>query len=420
MRKISNLDLKIQLTNEYLRTGGVEKIFDIQLLQDLHDVEFDLHGKALPETITPRLNAFMLTILNSHSSPPVQVDNTVAEYASFYQKSFFFEQEKIETKEQVDELLEKFKNTESFLFRGQREAKWMLYSSLQRSWIKDRMNENGAEYLPFLKKIIEHGRNEFEDQISAILPEINVDSLNDISVLGYLQHHKCPTPLLDWTCNFKAALFFGIDGIKEYKSPREIDKYFSIYFIKEENFANGGMRSSINDSLKTVGSQLKSGLITKLAKDEDQQKEMEAHFIERSFFDRNRLYGSGLVNHMTKIEHMVDIPLSFFSDKHFESEITFSLTNSENIRKQDGVFTWNSHYSKPLEVVGKEKYFETKLENETDDYRFCECYNINKELAEYINQKLTEENFCESTIYPDCDIDASHIYFKNKKASSKM
>jgi hypothetical protein len=216
MRKILNLDLKIQLTNEYLRTGGVEKIPDIELLQDLQDVKIDLHGNALPETITPRLNAFMLTILNSHSSPPVQVGNTAAEYASFYQKSFSFEQQKIETKEQVDELLEKFKNTDSFLFRGQREAKWRLYSSLQRSWIKDRMNENGAEYLPFLKKIIEQGRKEFEDQISAILPEINVDSLNDISVLGYLQHHKCPTPLLDWTYNFKAALFFGIDGIKEY------------------------------------------------------------------------------------------------------------------------------------------------------------------------------------------------------------
>ncbi len=418
MREISNLDIKIQLTNEYLRTGGVEKIFDVDLLQDLINVKFDHNGKALPETITPRLNAFMLAILHSHSLPPLQIDNHIAEYGSFIQKSNFFDQQKIETREQVDELFEKFKDTKNVLFRGQRESKWRLYSTLQRFWIWDKMNENGEDYPTFLKRIIENGRKEYENQISAILKEINVDSLNDISVLGYLQHHNCPTPLLDWTYNFKTALFFGVDGLENYESPREIDKYFSVYFIEEEHFDSGGMRTLLNESLQTVGEQLKLGLIAQIAKDEEQQKEMEIHFKERSFFDKNRLNGAGLVKHMTKIEHMVNIPLSFFSDNDFESGIAFSLTNSENIKRQEGVFTWNAHSSKPLEVIGNEQYSEAKLESEPDDYRFCECYNINKDLTDYIVQKLSEANISKATMYPDKDIDARQIYENNKKASS--
>ncbi|WKW45509.1 FRG domain-containing protein [Myroides sp. JBRI-B21084] len=418
MREISNLDIKIQLTNEYLRTGGVQRIFDVDLLQDLINVKFDNNGKALPETITPRLNAFMLAILHSHSLPPLQIDNQIAEYGSFIQKSTFFDQQKIETKEQVDELLEKFKDTKNILFRGQREAKWRLYSTLQRFWIWDKMNENGEDYPAFLKGIIENGRKEYENQISAILKEINVDSLNDISVLGYLQHHNCPTPLLDWTYNFKTALFFGVDGLENYESPREIDKYFSVYFIEEEHFDSGGMRTLLNESLQTVGEQLKLGLIAQIAKDEEQQKEMETHFKKRSFFDKNRLNGAGLVKHMTKIEHMVNIPLSFFSDNDFESGIAFSLTNSENIKRQEGVFTWNADFSKPLEVIGNEQYSEAKLESEPDDYRFCECYNINKDLSDYIVQKLTEANISKATMYPDKDIDTRHIYDNNKKASS--
>jgi hypothetical protein len=417
MREISNLEIKIQLTNEYLRTGGVEKISDVGLLEDLLNVKF-VNGKALPETITSRLNAFMQTILFSHTMPPVQIDNSLVEYASFIQKSIFFDQYKIETKEEVDELFAKFDNIKNILFRGQIEAKWRLYSKLQRFWIWDEMKQNGEDYLDFLKKIIDNGRDEFGPQITKILSEINIDSLNDISVLGYLQHHNCPTPLLDWTYNFKAALFFGIDGIDLYESSREIDKYFSVYFIEEEHFDVGGMRTLLNETLHDLSEQLKLGLIEEIAKNEQQKGEMETHFRERSFFAKDKLKGSGLINHMTKIERMINIPISFFSDKDIDSEIVFSLTNSANIKKQEGVFTWNSDSSKPLEIVGNEQYSEAKLESEPDDYRFCQCYNINKNLAVYINQKLDASNISKDTMYPDKDIDTKHIYENNKRAKA--
>lgn len=418
MREISNLDLKIQLTNEYLRTGGVEKIFDVGLLQDLIDAKFNEKGKAIPESISPRLNAFMLAILGSHLQPPYHTENHIAEYGSFVQKSLFFDQIQITTEEQVDELIEKYKNSENYLFRGQSEAKWRLYSTLQRWWIWDDMEKSSENYLDFLKSIISSGVENFKPEIKKILDEIDIDTLNDVSVLGFLQHHGCPTPLLDWTYDFKTSLFFGIDGITTDKSPREIDNYLSVYFIKEEHFDNGSMRKLLDESLQTVGEKLKLGLIAKIAKDEKQREEMERHFKERSFFDKDRIQGSGLINHMTNIEHMSNIPISYFSDKDKDSGIAFSITNSENIKKQNGVFTWNSDFAKPLEAVGNEQYSEAKSESEPDDYRFCECYNISKELVPYIIEKLNESNINKESIYPDVDIDAKPIYDESKKASS--
>lgn len=67
-----------------------------------------------------------------------------------------------------------------------------------------------------------------------------------------------------------------------------------------------------------------------------------------------------------------------------------------------------------MEVVGNEQYSEAKLESEPDDYRFCECYNINKSLGGYIAEKLKELNISNETMYPDKEIDLRYIYEQNK------
>ena len=130
------------------------------------------------------------------------------------------------------------------------------------------MKKTDADYLEFLKQIIQSGRNRFETEIKNILEEINIDSTNDISVLGYLQHHNCPTPLLDWTYSFEIALFFGIDELDKNQSVKEIEDYFSLYYIKEENFSNGGMRTLMNNNLQEFGEKLKLGIIAQIAVDE--------------------------------------------------------------------------------------------------------------------------------------------------------
>ncbi len=413
MRKISNLDLKVQLTNEYLRSGGLEKIRDVGLLEDL--INFNRNDL---DTVTPRLNAFMLAILGNHMTPPFFSETHICEYESFLQKSNLFDQSQIDTESDFDKVYDELKDVTHMLFRGQREARWRLYSTLQRYWVCHKLYEKETDYLTFLQEIIKSGQAKYQKTIENILEEQHIDTINDIAVLGFLQHHETPTPLLDWTYSFQNALYFGTTNVEPNQGAKEIDNYLSVYYIQEKNFGQGGMRTILDDSLKKVGDDLKIAFMKKIADDDKEFQEMKKHFEARSFFDTNRVKGSGLIKHMTRIENLINIPLTYFSDSESDSHLIFSLTNSNNIKNQKGVFTWNADPTKPLEMLGNEQYNISKAENDPDDYRFSGCYNINKELVPYIVDKLESDGINKEFIYPDSDLNTWHIYEEIKNAST--
>ena len=77
---------------------------------------------------------------------------------------------------------------------------------------------------------------------------------------------------------------------------------------------------------------------------------------------------------------------------------------------QAGVFTWNAEPYKPLEMVGNEQYGGDKLNEEKGDYRFCQCFNINRNLADYIREKLGTDGITKESIYPTVNIDTNEIF----------
>jgi len=233
-REISNLELKIKLTKEYLDNGGYQKIWDIGLLEDLKLVKSGYDGKVDPDTVSTRVNAFMLTILASQLTPPFYSPNQISEYDTTLQKSNSFDQINIDTVDQFNKIYEEYKSKTTFLFRGQREAKWRLYGKLQRYWISEKLGLRFGSYQSLLEKMISLGRQEYKQKYIEFLGEEHEDADNDIAVLSFLQHHGCPTPLLDWTYKFQNALFFALDGLENEVRKKEIDDYFSVYFIEEK------------------------------------------------------------------------------------------------------------------------------------------------------------------------------------------
>lgn len=406
-------DLKIQLTNEYLRTGGVKKILDVDLLQDI--IEFN--PKQI-NTLTPRLEKFMNLILKTHLIPPPVIKDYMSEYKSFLQKSLFFDQIQIDTEEQFDIIYNKLKEKDNFLFRGQREAKWRLYSNLQRNWIDNKIYNEQNSYEEFLRKLVDNGKEMYTSGIQKILDKFHIDTINSISVLGYLQHHSCPTPLLDWTYKFQNALFFGLDKLVPNDSPTEIGNYFSIYFIDEESLGGGGMRKLMEETLDEVGADYLERAISLTARNEKQKQKMRKHFMGRKFFDNSRIPGAGLISYITEIDKLINFPLEYFSDNDAKNGIIFSLNNSLNIQNQKGVFTWNADPIKPLEIMGTEQYFLENVGAKSDEYRFCGCYNINKNLSNYITEKLEKEGIINDYIYPTKDIDTWEVFVKSQSASS--
>lgn len=414
-RKISNLDLKIKLTNEYLNNGGIEKIPSVRLLEDLIKVKSGPDGKVDPDTVSTTVNAFMLALLGSHLSPPYFHPEHISEYKSTLQKNNSFVQENIDTEEQFNKIYEEFKGKENIIFRGQREAKWRLYSKLQRLWLAEKLHEK-EDYETFLTRLVELGKEEYTRPIQELLKANHVDTSNSIAVLAYLQHHECPTPLLDWTYSFQNALYFALDGLESNKSTIEIEDYCSVYYIEEEYFEGGSLRKIMSDGLDELDSRELARMIEIISNgDEEKKKEMTEHFAGRKVFDREKLNGSGLISHMTKIEHLINFPIGYFSDRDKDSGILFSLNNSKNILNQQGVFTWNADPSKPIELVGDEQFKEGTTEEEAKEYSFCSCFNIHKSLESHIRKRLEADGITKDFIYPTPDINSWEIFEKCKK-----
>lgn len=413
-REISNLDLKIKLTKEYLENGGIQKIPDVGLLKELRNVKAGPDGKADPETITPRVNAFMLALLHSQLTPPYYHPEHISEYDSTLQKNNSFVQENIDTQGQFDKIYDEYKVKQNTLFRGQREAKWRLYSKLQRLWVSEKLYKK-EDYKTFLIRLVELGRKAYSEPIQDLLQANHIDSTNSIAVLAYLQHHDCPTPLLDWTYSFQNALFFALDGLQPNKGTIEIEDYCSIYFIEEEYFEGGSLRRIMSENLDELDA-IELARIINVISDGDAKKkiEMTKHFAGRRIFDRKKLYGSGLIYHMTKIEHLISFPIGYFSDRDKDTGILFSLNNSRNILNQRGVFTWNADSTKPLELVGDEQFKEGKSEEEAKDYSFCSCFNIHKKLEPHIRKRLEEDRVTREFIYPTPNINTWEVFEKCK------
>ena len=414
-RKISNLDLKVKLTKEYLENGGVEKIFFKNLLEDLIKVKVDDKGKTDPDTVSTLVNSFMLAILGDHLTPPLFNPEFISEYISTLQKSNSFDQVNIDTEEHFDNVYEEFKEKRDMLFRGQREAKWRLYSKLQRQWINEKLFTKEETYQKLIENLVEIGKEDYGIQIKEILDANHIDTENSISILSYLQHHSCPTPLLDWTYKFQNALFFAMDELTPNPATMEIEDYFSVYYIEEKYFAGANLKNIIEEGLAQSEQSMLLKLIGKISKNEETKKKMEEHFAGRKLFDMTGISGSGLISHMTKIEILMTFRLGYFSDKDAESGIMFSLNNSKNILNQEGVFIWNADPSKPVEIVGDEEFYIDKQEEDGEKiYRFCSCYNIHKELSNYVRNRLNADGIIREFIYPTPEHNTSDVYEKSK------
>ena len=411
MPNFKNLDLKIQILQEYLENGGVNKIPDPLLIQDIIDVKKDHFGNVIPESVTSRLNTFMMILLQSRCSPPFFDLNSISEYEHILQKRNFFSIDQVDTESEFDILYESLKDVTGYLFRGQSEAKWRLYSSLQRSWLSSELPNNEIEYKAFLQDMIDRGSRVYSNEIEEILGMSNEDTINDLSVMGFLQHHGCPTPLLDWTYNFRVALFFAIDRINTNPSKKEIENYFSVYHIEEEHFEGGNVRNIIAGSLERI-SLLEKERILKILCGQDMVKyqQMKAVFESRSIFDPARYYGSGLIKHLTKLTHMLDTGYGYYSDRDLSSGIIFSMSNNQNIKNQDGVFTFDASPSLPLEMQAYEYSKEDYNSEDNKNYYFCDCININKSLVPYIREKLNNDGITNSLIYPSKNDKAKYIY----------
>jgi FRG domain len=394
-----DLELKVKLFNEYLNNGGIERIVFPQLLESLLKVKSLPNGKVNPDTVDTIVNSAMLAYVGSQLMEPFSSDKYLSQYETLLQKSIFFTQTNIETVKEFDEIFEKYEYSENILFRGTNEAKYRLYSSLQREWITKKLYEKHNSYQDYLSSLVNNARLQEGGVLSKYFDKIGIDTGNDLAVLSFLQHYGCPTPLLDWTYSFKNALFFATQNIQQTEIKWEIEKYLCVYYLEEKFFERASMQQVFNVGLKDHKEKLKneffeaiktSGVLDGLI-----DKIITPEHIDKMFY---QLHGKQLMTYMTKIERLIKSPMLYFSDEKTDNNLKYCLNNSLNIVNQNGVFVWNSDPTKPIEQI---TFDNTKTTENRNSALFSKCININKELAGHIKKRITKKGITKKYIYPN-------------------
>lgn len=396
----------VYIYNEFVFNNG-QSMESLRILKDflkIRHMKGIVDKKTVSSLVSAIMNAYIPLNLENHFNN----SEKVIDYITLLQKDLYFNQKIINTEVEVDELFDEFSKLEFHLFRGLSEAKYALYSTLQREWINKKLFLKHSSYSSYLMQLVNTAREIDEGILYKYLTQTGFNANNDLSILSFLQHYGCPTPLIDWTYNFKVALYFATHKRKETTANKYIDKYFSIYFLDQKYFddisINRDVYRSIDNNMEflktTFASKLKSFNIDirKIKIDDKTIKELALNNVTPN---QNMEF--------SKIENMMRLPTSYLSEIHADYPLPNYLQNSLHIMSQEGVFTWNNDAFLPFEAAVKRDNLKSK---DHEGNMIAGCVNINKSLKEYILNKLKVSGINKNTIYPSPKYLAKKV-FKN-------
>lgn len=340
----------------------------------------------------------------------------IATYSSFLDKDQHFqENQKIDNKDDFDLLYKSLRESsqQRYIFRGMGEAKYKLFTSLQRYYIESRI-PSAMSMQDFIQKEIS---NIDKDPLREYYRRLNVKT-SDYLFLSFLQHYGAPTPLLDFSHNINVALYFATEQLNYGQGSNDIDDYFSLYYICIDD----SIATSDND-LPNLATLLKDKYISSIESNlnQDNRDNIELTFSKLSSIheylslskvhdshevayiannlQHNRLYGIPEDVEIWKLAEKVRAyrnicrkgknyrekknEIERIVQKFFEK---YTQITNLNLVAQEGCFLiHNSNSVNPIEEV-------------LNGSAIINCINIHKSLGEYVLKKCGKTK---DKIYPN-------------------
>ena len=139
----------------------------------------------------------------------------------------------------IDELLKVFTELRGWLFRGQKSVDFELESSLERYCGKV------FNYPDYARKMEDTLLSEFKSRAHLYLSK-DIIPETKLGWLSLMQHHGCPTRLLDFTTSPYVSLFFAQDGFNPDDGKDMCIWAISNSFLEKESFdyltSNAGLQ----------------------------------------------------------------------------------------------------------------------------------------------------------------------------------
>ncbi len=255
--------------------------------------------------------------------------------------------------DKLEEIIVEFKKLQNnrklhCVFRGVNEAKYKLFNSAQRKWQNWDLSKIGIPYKDRINCLLFSCYNSL---LPRYYKRLGI-SVNDWLYLSFLQHYNAPSPFLDFSKDFKAALFFACYNVQSYgTTENELDNYMSIYYFK---FVDAAQQI---DSLKNIAETL-----TK------QHNINDEHFYEKLSFDM-----------VMKDRDVIFVP-SYSNIMKVGKKKNQLILATANLRStsQEGEFVCNGTENKPLEMLFREHGAELY------------CVDIHKGLCNYMIQNYLD------------------------------
>jgi hypothetical protein len=263
---------------------------------------------------------------------------------------------------QTNEII-KYQEPFANFFRGMDNAKYKLYNSAQRFWICNNLEEIEAlsvpvQYIEMVQNMVNKAKQ--VKLLQQVFQYYNLaDDQQDFPLLSILQHYNAPTPLLDWSYNLDVALYFALSSMKKNETENDIEDYISIYRINKNDHSYF-MKNNLN-------------------------------YISANIFPSV----TGLSNYLTPDDSVVYISDFEIQDQSDDRKIKPLTTYYNlNIIAQRGLFVFNPSKDVPLENY-------PSLPPRNGSQCKIYCYNIHKDLAEFIRLLIGKNKIDTDFLFPE-------------------
>ncbi len=294
----------------------------------------------------------------------------------------------INTKAQLDEWFneiqgqekaESAKDATALIYRGVSEAKYKLLTSAQRLWIVNEMGQwANMTYLEFISKLVDKtNERPVVKEVFKLYGYTRTE--REFPILSLLQHYGAPSPLLDWSYDLNVSIYCSVDGAENRQGNANlIGNYFSLYRLNKRKYPN-----ELLNIIDTPYGKLYPSVA-------------DFHHIDVSTAHPN----SNFIFYISDFERKGESVFGGQGPRKLllKRRKPYTTVYNQNIITQKGMFIFNPFSTKSIEEI-----FNASSQEEGWNLKLgpFECFNIHKDLAEYLRRKLAvRHEVVKSLIYP--------------------